>query len=230
VLKSPDPKEIIDWAMALHKHITYSDGRKLDMTTISMQKEFWRFDRLSEEQFRYQACTGDLILFKGKSVAAKLQRSVLRGRYDHVALLLCYSTGDIAILEATGDEGVAIVQWDDFLRYGWHRLYKRIALRKLTMNRTEETLTKLQEFIDNARGKKYKISYKKVFGIDQRRQPGTEDNYFCSELIASAYKALGILDENIPSSRYWPGDFESKNSLPLMDAELGEEIMVDFEL
>mmetsp|Transcript_32095 Transcript_32095/g.31838 ORF Transcript_32095/g.31838 Transcript_32095/m.31838 type:complete len:217 (+) Transcript_32095:429-1079(+) len=216
--------------MALHKHITYSDGRKLDMTTISMQKEFWRFDRLSEEQFRYQACTGDLILFKGKSVAAKLQRSVLRGRYDHVALLLCYSTGDIAILEATGDEGVAIVQWDDFLRYGWHRLYKRIALRKLTMNRTEETLTKLQEFIDNARGKKYKISYKKVFGIDQRRQPGTEDNYFCSELIASAYKALGILDENIPSSRYWPGDFESKNSLPLMDAELGEEIMVDFEL
>ncbi|CAG9331344.1 unnamed protein product [Blepharisma stoltei] len=230
VLKSYDCKEIIEWARALYRHITYSDGKKLDITTVSMQREFWRFDRVSEEQFRYQACTGDLILFKGKSVAAKLQRSVLRGRYDHVALLLCYSSGDIAILEATEDNGVSIVHWDDFLRYGWYKLYKRIAFRKLTMDRSEETLLKLENFIEHTKGKKYKISYKKVFGIDQHRQPGDEDNYFCSELIASAYKALGILNQNIASSRYWPGDFESKNSIPLTDAELGEEIMIDFEL
>lgn len=230
VLKSVNPKEIIDWAITLHRHIHCSEGKKLDLTTTSQQKEFWRFDRVSEEQFRFQASTGDLILFKGKSVAAKLQRGVTNSRYDHVAIILCYSTGDIAILEATGTEGVAIVQWDDFMRYGWHLLYNRIAFRKLLMDRSTETLTKLEAFIDSTRGKKYKISPKKLLKKTEDREPGHEDHFFCSELIASAYKALGVLSPEIPSSKYWPGDFEGTHDLGLIQAELSEEIMIDFEL
>jgi len=49
-------------------------------------------------------------------VAARLQRSLTRSEYDHVAMLLNYGGGVIGLLEATGIEGVSIVLWDEFLR------------------------------------------------------------------------------------------------------------------
>lgn len=32
--------------------------------------------------------------------------------------------------------------------------------------------------------------------------------FFCSELIAAAYKKQGLLDPVKAASKYWPGDFE----------------------
>ena len=32
-----------------------------------------------------------------------------------------------------------------------------------------------------------------------------KSGYFCSELIAAAYKELGLLDQTISASQYWPG-------------------------
>ena len=29
--------------------------------------------------------------------------------------------------------------------------------------------------------------------------------YFCSELVAAAYKSLGLIDTRISCSQYWPG-------------------------
>jgi palmitoyltransferase len=34
-----------------------------------------------------------------------------------------------------------------------------------------------------------------------------ERGYFCSELVAKAYKNVGLLDEKKSSCRYWPVDF-----------------------
>jgi hypothetical protein len=34
--------------------------------------------------------------------------------------------------------------------------------------------------------------------------------FFCSELIAKAYKSIGILDSKKSSGRYWPVDFSEK--------------------
>jgi len=48
------------------------------------------------------ADTGDLILFRGKAFEAKLQRAVTGSEFDHVAIVLKYSTSDIFIMEALG--------------------------------------------------------------------------------------------------------------------------------
>ena len=54
--------------------------------------------------------------------------------------------------------------------------------------------------------------------------------YFCSELVASAYKVLGILPKNISSAQYWPGSFSAEEKLPLENkAKLTEERLVVFD-
>jgi hypothetical protein len=33
--------------------------------------------------------------------------------------------------------------------------------------------------------------------------------YFCSELVAAAYKKIGVLEANKSSAQYWPGNFKN---------------------
>ena len=42
-------------------------------------------------------------------------------------------------------------------------------------------------------------------GTDARNNEG----YFCSELVAAAYKKIGLLEARKSSSQYWPGNDDS---------------------
>jgi hypothetical protein len=58
-----------------------------------------------------------------------------------------------------------------------------------------------------------------------------DKSFFCSELVASAYKCLGLLPKKIASSHYWPGSFSTENKLDLLDnAHLGDEQLIDFAM
>lgn len=63
----------------------------------SIQVEFIR-----QSEFRRLADTGDILLFKSKSLITKVQRALTMSEYDHVAMLLRYSNSKLVILEATG--------------------------------------------------------------------------------------------------------------------------------
>ena len=59
----------------------------------------------------------------------------------------------------------------------------------------------------------------------------TKTNYFCSELVASLYMNLGILDKKIPSKNYLPGSFSSDANIEFLnEASLGLEYIIDFNL
>ena len=107
-LRAENPAELTEWALALYQHIESSQGKKSDLVSVSRKVNFWKFDRISEQHFRDVACTGDLLLFRGKSAAAKLQRGFTRSKYEHVAMILRYSSGLIALLEATAMEVIYI--------------------------------------------------------------------------------------------------------------------------
>jgi hypothetical protein len=49
------------------------------------------------------ADTGDILLFRGKSMACSIQRSFTRSEFDHVALILRYSSGELYLFESTGN-------------------------------------------------------------------------------------------------------------------------------
>jgi hypothetical protein len=64
-----------------------------------------------------------------------------------VALLLRYSSGNIVLFEATGETGVILTNWHDFLTYNWYEQYEKIVYRKLHYDRPSEMLMDLELFI-----------------------------------------------------------------------------------
>ena len=54
--------------------------------------------------------------------------------------------------------------------------------------------------------------------------------FFCSELVANCYMALGLLPAERPASGYWPVSFSEGSSLPSLPlvegAALGDEIPI----
>ena len=223
------PQDIARWVEALKPHIQCSLGKLEKRSSLSLKKNFWKYSYISEKQFRNEASTGDILLFQSKNLTAKLQRGLTGSKYDHVAMILRYSSEKIGFLEATGATGVAIVLWDDFLSFQWHLLYSKLVLRKLNIVRNQENISKFEDFIDKVQGKNYRLTPNKILRRSKNVTPGEEKSYFCSELIASAYKALGILPQDVPSCHYFPGKFASE-SLPLINCALGEELLIDFSL
>jgi uncharacterized protein YycO len=39
----------------------------------------------------------------------------------------------------------------------------------------------------------------------------SDKTFFCSELLATAYKRCGVLSEGVAASKYWPGDFSKED-------------------
>ena len=101
--------------------------------------------------------------------------------------------------------------------------------RKLEVERNPSLLADLEKFINNAKGKSFGFSAKKVI-LKNNKKAGSESDYFCSELIASAYKAMGIIPNTVKSSSIWPNDFSNERKLPLVNSALGQEMLIDFDL
>jgi hypothetical protein len=47
--------------------------------------------------------------------------------------------------------------------------------------------------------------------------------YFCSELVATLYRYLGLLDPNKGATQYWPKDFSNKGQLEILNGSLDPE-------
>ncbi|OMJ91457.1 hypothetical protein SteCoe_5936 [Stentor coeruleus] len=229
-LKSNNHNEIQDWANYIKKHIDNSYGRVKERVFTNLTEKLWKYERISEDFFKNNATTGDLLLFRSKGLSAKIQRGITGSKYDHVAIILCYSSGKVCLFEATQTCGVDILDWEYFVAIGCHLGVERIAYRKLKMERTEEVMMKLENFIKKANGKSYGLSVKKFLPYYQKAEPGDESDFFCSELIASAYQAIGILPTNFGSNNYLPGIFSEERALLLKNAQLGNEQIIDFDL
>eukprot|EP00919_Chromeraceae_sp_WS-2016_P076596 GHVR01181015.1.p1 GENE.GHVR01181015.1~~GHVR01181015.1.p1 ORF type:complete len:142 (+),score=9.25 GHVR01181015.1:99-524(+) len=126
--------------------------------------------------------------------------------------------------------GVGIVTWDEFQKNDWHLLYPKLVLRRLYYNRTEQNIKALSEFCKEVVGKVYKLSPKKLM---RRNSSGSHKDFFCSELVANAWKVFGVLPLDKPGSQYWPSTFahKSRKKLTLANgAELGQELLIDFNI
>lgn len=219
----------LDWLSDLNAHLITSEGRSRKMTRIAGVSEWWRIDRISEMQFLKSADTGDILLFRSQDTGAKIQRALTMSKYDHVAMIIRYATGELALLESTSLDGVSIVRWEDFIEYRWHLLYNMIVFRHLEANRNDEMVQNLEDFICKVKGMQYLLN---PMGIIKQRDPsGPDQGFFCSQLVAAAYKAMGVLHSGVASVSVLPGHFSYEQTLLLIDrAFLCEEQLVDFDL
>jgi len=163
-----------------------------------------------------------------------MQRIFTRGDYDHVAML--FKFGDkLVIFESTGQTGVDMLDWNTFMNNKWHNLYTKLVYRRLHCNLSEDDIEMLEDFAQKVKGKKYKMNAVKICRKSSNRDASDEiketKSYFCSELVASAFKRIGLLPPDVSATQYWPSNFSVDSKCELLrDAYLGDEYLVDFSL
>jgi hypothetical protein len=120
---------------------------------------------------------------------------------------------------------VSLLSWEEYVMDLHYQRSSKVTYRHLEVDFTDQMLTDLEKFVEGVQGKSYHLSAKKLL----LRTDDEREGYFCSQLVASAYKSLGLLPRQIPSCSFWPGDFSCRRVLSLKKAAyLTEEQVIDF--
>lgn len=187
-------------------------------------------ETIRAKQIFTEAATGDILLFRTKGIRAKISRMMTGSDYDHVAVILRFKNGGVGVLEALGFTGVQISNFEMFIREEWHKQYEEISIRRLNRKVTSLEANTLENFVRQSVGQRFGWSpfmrYRRKSIIPKAEEDRT---YFCSELIATAYKTLGLLSKEIPGCCYMPDHFASSGGLELLKGmSLGKETMILF--
>jgi hypothetical protein len=188
------------------------------------------------------AATGDLWLFRGRSLADRAIQTMTNSPINHVGMcvaledmppLLWHAELGKSLPDAwTGERhrGVqlhkladAVVTWDD--RYG-----QRAWVRRMDPAVTREMEDRLIEVIDKYDGKPFPTTPGLVRSWATgriRRREASRETIYCAELVATTMQHLGLLPDKRPMSWYDPGKFWSGDQIQLIEPyQLGGEIAV----
>lgn len=193
--------------------------------------------------------TGDLVLFSGVGRVSRWIQLLTRSPWSHVGLIIQLAAIDMVLLwESTtlADvpdldagrpvRGVQLVG----LRERLATYRGRVAVRRLAPPLTLGQRRKLGRFRSLVTGRPYEQRRVALFksAWDGPLGDNRDDlsSLFCSELVAAAYQAIGLLpteaDGGLPASEYTPADFAQDAPRPLQllnGAGLGPEIDIERE-
>lgn len=155
-----------------------------------------------------------MLLFRSNYLLANATRIYSGSHFDHVGIILknALEPDDLFMLDATSN-GVLVNKWS-FLRksIGEDKFYEKVVFKKMSFKRTDDMVIKLENFMKTTMGNSYNISIEKMMRR-QTMHPGRstveEDrDFFCSELVAKAFKIAGIMQDDEKScTQYMPGSF-----------------------
>jgi len=173
--------------------------------------------------------TGDIVLFQTKGIGPGIIRSATSSQYDHVGLFIRRG-GRVGVLEALGESGVMVSSFVAFYRQNWHDQYSAIVVRKVVPALPARALKEMRKFCRGVEGKKYSLTAGKLMRRNSTlRFDDEKRTYFCSELVAKAFKTVLLLRADCPSTEYYPGSFGQSERLPLLNGyRLGDETLIKF--
>ena len=116
-------------------------------------------------------------------------------------------------------------KWEDFIKTKTYSLFENLVYRELLINcysvvERENTYNEIEieldKFINEVEGKKYQFSCcNYVFGCFSKEEDYGKnivnsecDSFFCSQLVAAAYKKLQIINDGISSDKYMPRTYK----------------------
>jgi hypothetical protein len=187
------------------------------------------------------AATGDIWLFRGRSLADRTIRAVTNSPVNHVGMVVALDDLPPLLWHAelgrslpdvwTGERqrGVqlhllapAVTTWNE--RYG-----QRAWVRQLegTIERHHED--RLMEVIERFDGRPFPTTPGLVrqWLTGRLRRSSSLETIYCAELVATTYQHMGLLPRRRPASWYDPGRFWSGDRIELVPPfALGGEIAV----
>jgi hypothetical protein len=103
----------------------------------------------------------------------------------------------------------------------------------LNLQRTEQILESIESFVVENLDKEFGIGIGKLFKFQSVMHKTEEEKksrtYFCSELVAALYKAMGLLEKGKSCTQYYPVHFSESSNLPLLKGTLGPEQIICFD-
>ena len=90
-------------------------------------------------------------------------------------------------------------------------------------NKPADFQEKITEFVKANLHKKFGLSLPKLLKFKSMESHDEKKSYFCSELVGTLYKFLGLLDPEKSATQYWPKDFSDKGNLNMRNGALDAE-------
>src|SRR6056297_820296 len=187
-----------------------------------------------------EARTGDVWLFRGRSVADRAIRLFTNSPVNHVGVVLAIDDLPPLIWHAelgasmpnvwTGERergaqlhhlDRAVSVWTN--RYGQQPWFRPISV-EATPDMENAALTVVSEF--SGRGFPRPSSLARHWLAGRVRRKVSMTDIYCAELVALTYERMGLLGSDRPPNWYDPGRFWSGDRLRLAGAELGAEVRV----
>jgi hypothetical protein len=187
------------------------------------------------------ASTGDLWLFRGRSLADRAIRAATNSPVNHVGMVVALD--DLPPLLWHAELGRSLPDvWSGSHQRGvqlhllagavttWRERYGQRAWVRLldgTIERHHED--RLMEVIARFDGRPFPTTFGLVrqWLTGRLRRNASLETIYCAELVATTYQAMGLLPHRRPASWYDPGRFWSGDDLELEPPfSLGGEIPV----
>jgi hypothetical protein len=177
------------------------------------------------------AATGDIWLFRGRSIADRAIRTVTNAPVNHVGMAVVIDDLPPLLWHAelgrslpdvwTGERqrGVQLHKLRDAVTTWNERYGQRAWVRQLEGTIQREHEDRLMEVIERFDGKPFPttagLAGQWLAGRVRRRATSREAIY-CAELVATTYQYMGLLPSRRPASWYDPGRFWSGDRIELV--------------
>jgi hypothetical protein len=187
------------------------------------------------------AHTGDIWLFRGKSLADRAIRAVTNSPVNHVGMVVALddlppllwhaelgrSLADV--WSGKHQRGVQLHMLVDAVRTWDERYGQRAWMRALEGRVERHHEDRLMEVIDRFDGR----AFPTTAGLARQwlngrvRRSSSLETIYCAELVATTYQAMGLLPKRRPASWYDPGRFWSGDRIELVPPfALGGEVAI----
>ena len=239
--------------------LSNSKSSKLNLLGVSLVPKFHLNFFISVAEFKKRVKSADILLFRGFDKNSGLQRCLTRAEYDHVAIVMrrgeeisiYEATGKegvklrnwnmfrtfswnllyekMVLRELIIDE--TIIKSSETNKKLLSNSTKKYSMSVLTTNFYEDLNKKLLDYIKATQGLKYSLRgcnlcWGETAGNEKINKKTT---YFCSSLVARAYKELGIIPSNIKVGSFFPGTFSKYSEIAFNKGyKLGPEYVIDF--
>ena len=189
------------------------------------------------------ASTGDIWLFRGRTLADRAIQTVTNSPVNHVGMVVALDDLPPLLWHAelgrslpdvwTGDRhrGVQLHMLADAVRVWGERYGQRGWTRRLegTIERIHED--RLMEVIERFDGRPFPttpgLARSWLTGRFRRRE-STREAIYCAELVATTYQHMGLLPKRRPASWYDPGRFWSGDRIGMVPPfALGGEVYLE---
>ncbi|CAD8097940.1 unnamed protein product [Paramecium primaurelia] len=211
IYQAKDPVEAKMWVGCLNIVLDKHRNHPKQQLQLQEVQKYFGINVISEDYFLKIVETGDLLLFETNNTGAKLQRVFTNTKYDHVAIAIKMANKYLFVFDANADTGVTFMEWSQFIEV--NDLYEKLAIRKLIGVDRIQIEKKLIEFLQQVHGKKYEVTFSKLFRQKSLSPSKSNESFFCSELVAKAFKYCGLLESDKASSSFLPVEFTKQLKL-----------------